>query len=146
MASNDKDLSLKLSVSTIFRNLGYTVFQEVDLCTYSYQPKYTRKQITDFDVIGVQVEWDFAIHIAVAECKSLEEKAMEHLLKLYGVKQYFQADKAYFVQKKIDINAREIGQDLGIWVLDEKNVSTLMAGVGISDPKYFNIEKRKHMR
>lgn len=141
MALNDKDLNLKLCVSAIFRGLGYTVFQEVDLCTYSYQPKYSRKQITDFDVLGVSIEPDFALHVAVAECKSVEEKAMEHLLKLNGVKEFFHADKAYFVQKKIDINAREIGRDLGIWVLDENNINTLMAGVGVSDKPHVEIER-----
>ncbi len=131
MALTDKDLILKLCVSTIFRHLGYTVFHEVDLCTYSYQPKYTRKQITDFDVLGVNIEADFSSHVAVAECKSLEEKAMENLLKLNGIKEFFKADKAYFVQKRIDVNAREIGRELGIWVLDEQNLTTLMASMDI---------------
>lgn len=142
MALNDKDLELKLFVSTVFRHLGYTVFHEVDLCTYSYQPKYTRKQITDFDVLGVNIEADFATHIAVAECKSLEEKAMENLLKLNGVKDFFHADKAYFVQKQIDVNAREIGRDLGIWILDEKNLLSLMASMGISETSHVANEKK----
>ena len=142
MALTDNDLTLKLCVSLIFRQLGYTVFQEVDLCTYSYQPKYNRKQVTDFDVVGVKVEADFSTHIAVAECKSLEEKAMENLLKLNGVKDFFQANKAYFVQKKIDINAREIGRKLGIWVLDESNLSKLMNALDISDTSILENEKK----
>ncbi len=142
MASTDKDLSLKLQVSSLFRTMGYIVFQEVDLCTYSYQPKYTRKQITDFDVLGIQVEADFGMLVAVAECKSVEEKAMESLLKLKGVKDFFDADKAYFVQKRIDVNAREVGRQMGIWVLDEENLSTLMAAVGLSEGEYVELEKK----
>jgi len=142
VASTDKDLSLKLRVSALFRALGYTVFQEVDLCTYCYQPKYTRKQITDFDVLGVNIESDFAVLIAVAECKSVEERAMENLLKLNGTKEFFSADKAYFIQKRIDINAREVGRELGIWVLDERNLSTLMAGAGVSDTQHVDLESK----
>ena len=140
MALTDKDLFLKLRVSVLFRALGYTVFQEVDLCTYSYQPKYTRKQVTDFDVLGVNVESDFAVLVAVAECKSVEERAMENLLKLNGIKEFFSADKAYFVQKRIDLNAREVGRELGIWTLDEMNLSTLMAGAGVSDAQHLDLE------
>lgn len=142
MASSNKDLSLKLGVSALLRGLGYTVFQEVDLCTYSYQPKYTRKQITDFDVLGVRVEGDFAVLVAVAECKSVQERAMENLLKLNGVKEFFKADKAYFVQTKIDQNAREVGRDLGIWVLDENNLATLMNGVGVADGPHIKLETK----
>lgn len=141
MASTDKDLNLKLAVSALFRALGYTVFQEVDLCTYCYQPKYARKQVTDFDVLGVHIDADFDVALAVAECKSLEERAMENLLKLNGVKQFFAADKAYFVQKKIDLNAREIGRELGIWVLDERNLAKLMAGVGVAQKPHVDLEK-----
>ena len=140
MASSDKDLHMKLCTSAILRALGYTVFQEVDLCTYSYQPKYTRKQITDFDVLGISIEGDFGFYVAVAECKSLEEQAMEHLLKLNGVKEYFRANKAYFVQRKIDINAREVGRELGIWVLDEHNLSTLMSSIGVSEKPHVELE------
>jgi hypothetical protein len=39
-------------------------------------------------------------------------KAMENLLKLNGIKEFFSADKAYFVQKRIDLNAREVGREL----------------------------------
>ena len=145
MALNDKDLDLKLFVSSILRKLGYTVFQEVDLCTYSYQPKYTRKQITDFDVLGVSTEADFGVHLAVAECKSIQEKAMEHLLKLNGVKEFFGADKAYFVQKKIDINAREIGRELGIWVLDQQNLYTLLKSLGLEEKTHVQIERNVYL-
>ncbi len=141
MASTDKDLGLKLSVSALLRALGYTVFQEVDLCTYSYQPKYSRRQVTDFDVVAVRIEADFAIQVAVAECKSVTEEAMKSLLKLNGVKEFFGADKAYFVQKGIDINAREIGRELGIWVLDETNLATLMAGVGVLPSPHVELER-----
>ena len=133
MALTDEDLGLKLKVSALLRRLQYSVFQEVDLCTYSYQPKYARRQVTDFDVLGVRVEADFSALVAVAECKSAEEQAMLNLLKLNGVKEFFHADKAYFVQRRIDLNAREIGRDLGIWVLDESNLEALMHGVGVSE-------------
>jgi len=141
VALSDSDLNLKLAVSALFRALGYTIFQEVNLCTYSYQPKYSRKQITDFDVLGVRVDADFDVEIAVAECKSVEVRAMENLLKLSGVKKLFNATKAYFVQKRIDINAREIGRELGIWVLDDQNLSTLMAGVETSEKPYVEMER-----
>jgi len=111
----------------------YVVFQEVDLCTFSYRPKYSRKQITDFDVLGVHLEPDFAAQIAVAECKSGEEQAMSYLLKLNGLRSFFNAYKAYLVQARIDSNAREVGRQTGVWCLDEGNLQTLLRGCGVDD-------------
>jgi hypothetical protein len=123
------------------RVMGYAVFQEVDLSTFSYQPKYARKQITDFDVLGVFIEPDFYVSVAVAECKSAQDRAMESLLKLNGLKEFFRARKAYFVQSRIDINAREVARQLGIWALDEQNLSTLLAGVGVQESPHVEMER-----
>jgi hypothetical protein len=120
--------------------MGYAVFQEVDLCTFSYQKKYERKQVTDFDVLAVLVEPDFAISVAVAECKDVEERAMEFLLKLNGLKAFFGARKAYLVQSRLDVNAREVARELGIWCLDEENLSTLMSGVGVQEKPHVQLE------
>ena len=133
MASNDQDINYKLQVSAALRKMGYTVFQEVDLSIFSYQPKYQRKQVSDFDVLGLLVEPDFGMTKAVAECKTIEEKAMEVLLKLKGLKEFFHADKAYLVQKRIDVNAREVARDMGIWCLDDTNLTTLLRGLDVKD-------------
>jgi hypothetical protein len=133
VASNDKDLDYKLMVSAAFRKMNYTVFQEVDLSTFSYQPKYQRKQVSDFDVMGLMVEPDFGVTTAVAECKSIEERAMEVLLKLKGLKEFFHADKAYLVQKRIDVNAREVARDMGIWCLNEENLAILLKGLDVKE-------------
>lgn len=133
MASNDLDLDYKLKVSAAFRKMGYTVFQEVDLSTFSYQPKYQRKQVSDFDVLALLVEPDFGITTAVAECKTIEDRAMEMLLKLKGLKEFFHADKAYLVQKRIDVNAREVARDMGIWCLDDRNLALLLKGLEVRD-------------
>lgn len=133
MASKDQDIDYKLQVSAAFRKMGYTVFQEVDLSTFSYQPKYQRKQVSDFDVLGLLVEPDFGMMTAVAECKTIEEKAMEILLKLKGLKEFFQADKAYLVQKRIDVNAREVARDMEIWCLDDGNLTSLLRGLDVKE-------------
>jgi hypothetical protein len=131
VAASDQDLNYKLKVSAAFRKMGYTVFLEVDLSTFSYQPKYQRKQVSDFDVLGFLVEPDFGITVAVAECKTIDEKAMEVLLKLKGLKEFFHADKAYLVQKRIDVNAREVGREMGIWCLDDGNLTALLKGLDV---------------
>ena len=133
MASTDHDLPLKLKVATTFRRMGYIAFTEVDLCTYTYQGSYRRKQITDFDVLGVRIDPDLEPFVAVAECKSAEEKAMENLLKLHGVQQFFKAHKAYFVQQRIDVNAREVGAQSGITCLDGANIDTLMRSLDVGE-------------
>lgn len=143
MASSDKDLELKLKVSALWRRMSYVIFQEVDLCTFSYRPKYTRKQMTDFDVLAVHFEPDFAEQIAVAECKSSEEQAMNYLLKLNGLREFFDAYKAYLVQSRIDQNAREIGLQTGIWCLDDANLDTLLAGCGVEDA-HIQVEKTSY--
>ncbi|MEX2138500.1 MAG: hypothetical protein WD894_04520 [Pirellulales bacterium] len=131
MALSDKDLQLKFRTAALFRKQGYVVFHEVELNAYSYQQKYSRKQITDFDVLGVRVDVDYQDAVAVAECKSTEEGAMENLLKLSGVSHFFGAHKSYFVQKRIDDNAREVGKELGIWCLDEHNIASMLSSAGI---------------
>lgn len=145
MASNDQDIDYKLKVSAAFRKMGYTAFQEVDLSTFSYQPKYQRKQVSDFDVLALFVEPDFAFTTAVAECKTIEEKAMEMLLKLKGLKEFFHADKAYLVQKRIDVNAREVARDMGIWCLDEANLTTLLRGLEVKDDSDVLVERAVYL-
>ena len=101
MALSDKDLQLKLEVAAIFRRMGYVTFTEVDLSAYCYQIKYTRKNVTDFDILGVFIEPDLEVWTAITECKSATGQAMQSLLKLNGVKEFFGAQKAYFVQQNI---------------------------------------------
>lgn len=145
MASEDHDLDYKLAISAAFRRMGYTVFQEVDLSTFSYQPKYQRKQVSDFDVLGLLVEADFGITTCVAECKSIQDRAMEVLLKLKGLKEFFQAEKAYLIQKRIDVNAREVARDMSIWCLDEKNLTTLLHGLDVKEETHVLAEKRVYL-
>jgi hypothetical protein len=146
VASNDKDLDYKLKVSAILGKMGYTVFQEVDLSTFSYQPKYQRKQVSDFDVLGLLIEPDFGVTTAVAECKTIEEKAMEVLLKLKGLKSFFAADKAYLVQKRVDVNAREVARDMGIWCFDDGNLAVLQKGLDVKDDVEVAIERDVYLR
>jgi hypothetical protein len=122
--------------------MGYISFNEVDLSTYSYHTTYRRKQITDFDVLGVRFEQDLSSMIAVAECKSVEDRAMENLLKLHGVQDFFGAQRAYFVQQRIDVNARDVGSRMGIVCLDADNLSSLMASLGIREDVEVALEAR----
>ncbi len=131
MASTDKDLPLKVKVAAAFRRMGYIAFCEVDLCTYTYRGSYKRKQITDFDVLGIRVDPDLESFIAVAECKSVQDRAMEHLLKLHGVQEFFNAQKAYFVQQKIDVNAREVGAQMGVTCLDDTNLDKVLKSLSL---------------
>jgi hypothetical protein len=133
VASTDKDLPLKVKVAAVFRRMGYIAFSEVDLCTYTYKGSYKRKQITDFDVLGVRIDPDLEAFIAVAECKSVQDRAMEHLLKLHGVQQFFKAQKAYFVQQKIDVNAREVGAQMGVTCLDASNLDRVLKSLSIEE-------------
>ena len=142
MASTDKDLPLKLRVSAAFRKMGYVAFHEVDLSTYSYQAAYRRKQVTDFDVLAVRIENDLASQIAVAECKSSEDRAMENLLKLHGVKSLFGAERSYFVQQRIDVNAREVGSEMGVACLDAENLAALLASLEVSEEVEVRLEER----
>jgi hypothetical protein len=132
VASDDFDFDYKLKTSAAFRRMGYTVFQEVDLATFSYQGKYQRKQVSDFDVLGVLIEPDFSIITAVAECKTVEDQSMDFLMKLIGLRQFFRADKAYLVQKRIDVNTREVARESAISCLDDGNLTTLLHGLEIS--------------
>lgn len=141
MASTDKDLPLKLRVAALFHKMGHIAFNEVDLSTYSYQSTYRRKQVTDFDVLAVLLEQDLSSTIAVTECKSAEDRAMEHLLKLHGVQSFFGAHRAYFVQQRIDVNARDVGSRMGIVCLDAENLAALMASLEVREDVEVAVEE-----
>ncbi|MGO9246536.1 MAG: hypothetical protein ACLP0A_16180 [Verrucomicrobiia bacterium] len=101
--------------------------------------------MTDFDVLGVHFEPDFSCQIAVAECKSGDEQAMNFLLKLNGLRVFFNAYKAYLVQARIDSNAREVGRQTGIWCLDEANLEVLLRGCGVEEA-HIQIERSAYAK
>lgn len=68
---------------------------------------------------------------------------MNYLLKLNGLRKFFNAYKAYLVQSRIDQNAREIGLQTGIWCLDDANLDTLLAGCGV-EASHIDVEKTSY--
>jgi len=142
VALSDKDLQLKLEVATIFRRMGYVTFTEVDLSAYCYQEKYTRKNVTDFDILGIFIEPDLGVWTSITECKSATGQAMQSLLKLNGVKEFYGAQKAYFVQQNMDVNAREVGHSVGVWCLDASNLKSLMNSLEIDEKRDVLLETK----
>jgi hypothetical protein len=95
----EQDLSLKLATGRWFWSLGSAVLLRVRLSTFKATPargKSAVLELTDLDVLGVEVTPDFGLQFRIAECKSGRVGALE-LFWLRGVVEFFGASGAYLV-------------------------------------------------
>jgi len=100
LKSTDEDLPLKLRTSQLFRQLGFLPEIAAQITARSYQEKYAREQLSDYDVLGIKFEPDLQIRRIAAECKSGDRKALEELLKLKGIVAAFGIERGYFIKRK----------------------------------------------
>lgn len=136
--SND-DLLLKLRLSRLLSRQGYFVRRNVPISTYTAgEYKSKRIDITDIDVLGFRWDVDFARSSLVCECKSgAKAKPLDRCFWLAGVMKYFDARKGYLIVKESGSVPRRIGQQLGIAVLSETNLSVLEKRFNIQTDKWF---------
>lgn len=126
---SNKDLSLKLVTSRIFRGLGYATWLEVDYFVHTYTTTYSRPGVTDLDVVGIAFDGDLTMRSIVAECKSPERRAAEDLLKLLGALHLLRTSRGYLVKERIADNAREVATQHGIGCLDREEALRLLASL-----------------
>jgi hypothetical protein len=126
--SLDHDAPLKLRIRRILYTQGYWSSLEVDLSEYNVVDKFNVKRVslTDLDVLGIRYDSMFSQTKVVADCKSGRNfSEVERLFWLNGVKEYFQANEAYFVHPRIQKHAKIIANKLSLRTLDEAALSHL---------------------
>ena len=97
----DMDFNQKLRIMRLLWTNGYLVRKNVPVVRYDFG-KRTDEMITDLDVLGIRFQFDFQVEKAIAYCTtSKKEKSKKLLFWLEGLKNHFDANKAYFVRSEI---------------------------------------------
>jgi hypothetical protein len=118
----EHDLSLKLATGRWFWSLGSAVLLRVRLSTFKATPargKSAVLELTDLDVLGVEVAPDFGLQFRIAECKSGRVGSLE-LFWLRGVVEFFGASGAYLVVSREQDRTpamRDLADRLGLGIL-----------------------------
>jgi hypothetical protein len=147
--SLNKDLPLKYLTKLLFNSMGYYCELEINIFTESFNQKYKKEQISDIDVLGVRIESDLNIDCIPVECKSGKDGALDELLKLKGIIEYFNSHKGYLIKSKIANNAREMGEKINISTIDQEEIRKLLSNIGllnISDQKWISIQLDNYLR
>jgi hypothetical protein len=126
--SGSRDESLKLQSAALLRTLGYFTQLEVPFDVALYAEGFRRGQATDLDVLAVRFDGDFQETRIISECKSGEQHAMEELLKLSAVVQFFHASRGWLVKTRIADNARQVAKRLSVRPLDHDELAILLRG------------------
>jgi hypothetical protein len=120
----EQDLPLKLATGRWFWSLGSAVLLRVRLSTFKATPargKSAVLELTDLDVLGVEVAPDFGLQFRIAECKSGRVGALE-LFWLRGVVEFFGASGAYLVVSREQDRTpamRDLADRLGLGILTQ---------------------------
>jgi len=140
---NDKDLDLKLVLSSYLWNLGYICRPCVYLYHYS-KGKRTSKTFTDIDVLGLKFDGMNDPQIIVCSAKSGKESDPAQIFWLSGVKHYFNADEAIYIANKAStIGVSELCKKLEIISLNHGELLRLGKnyGMDLKNPRYINSKK-----
>ncbi|MEJ7567989.1 MAG: hypothetical protein WKF41_06960 [Gaiellaceae bacterium] len=127
---SEQDLTLKLATARWFWSLGSAALLRVPLSTFKATPargKAAVLELTDLDVLGVEVDPDFGLHYRIAECKSGRVGALE-LFWLRGVVEFFGASGAYLVvarEQDRTSSMRDLGARLGLGILTANDFDRL---------------------
>lgn len=136
IATNEKDLYLKLRVMRYLWYLGYYVRRNVDLVAYGSEKG---RQYTDIDVLGIRVGDDLDSKFVACDCKAgIRAKTPERLFWLSGVMKYFDSSNGLFVRTKmIPGKYMNLSGKLRITPLSIFEIEQLEKTYGINPDQYF---------
>jgi hypothetical protein len=123
----DADAGLKRETAKWFWRMGSSTLLTVRLSTYESKPRGRIVELTDLDVLAIEVGQDFGVRFRTAECKSGKAGARE-LFWLRGVSTFFGADESYLVlgQDKLRTKAvRGLADSLDLGVIARSDFPTL---------------------
>lgn len=149
MYSDDKDFEQKRKMQRIFWNMGLWSRIDIPIVIYeddSQRNKMKRHYVTDIDVYSEGICKDFSIFRNIADCKSGNTvKIFERLFWLKGVKEYYGADQAYLVKKKISSNAKIFMPQLDIIGVDDNALDELQKIYHANTLKLFTVDYYKKL-
>lgn len=128
---SNQDLLLKIMVSELYAHMGYATFIETDISTYNYGNTFRRETVSDIDVLAIKYDFDLRNTTVIIECKSGEQEALNHLLKLDGICRLRNATYGVLVQNRIPSNSREVASQLGHTTWDQSEILSLLKSTGI---------------
>lgn len=122
---SNHDLELKLRFKRILMLQNYWSPLEVNLSLPREKNQRGRTLLTDLDVLGVRYDTLFCTHTVVGDCKTGDISESNRLFWLRGVSDFFRADTAYLIHRKLDPFPRLIAPSLRLRTLDEKELEQM---------------------
>lgn len=125
---SERDLPLKVQMRRLFWSMGCSTSLDVKLRAYIAGDERGRgwQEFTDLDTLSVGFSPGGQPQIALADCKTVEHRAIERMFWLRGVADFFSADEAYLVRSyPVPAAARALSTRLGVGVLDPDDYAAL---------------------
>jgi hypothetical protein len=134
--TGDKDLGYKLVAKRLAWRLGYVPFVNIAL----RPPSNTSQIVTDADVLGWRFNPDGGVSIAIADCRDTTTNAVERVLWVRGLAEFFSASEIMLIKNRIPDNARWMAQRLGVRCIDKSNLAQVEDIFRLADLKgpYFD--------
>lgn len=121
MSVNDKDLPFKLFGKRLAWAQGYTPLLNVAIRS----PIAINQIVTDADVLGWRFNPDGAVSCFLADCRDTSKEAMERVLWVRGLAEYFGANQVLLLKRRIPPNARWIASQLKVKFADGEEIARL---------------------
>jgi len=142
--SRDRDFDQAAILGSILRTEGYFVDLKVPLNVPTYAENYRLLSVSDLDVFGIRFTSDLSSSVAIAECKTTEQGALDELLKLVGIRELMNADRTYFTKGQIHPNAREVAKSLSVNVYTANELERFAVSLNIDVGRAIEEEDRYH--
>ncbi|WP_088227115.1 hypothetical protein [Desulfosporosinus sp. FKB] len=144
--STDLDMQLKIKFKQILWQMGHYARIDVKIAGYGEQEQSGRRdgigELTDVDVLGINVHDDFQIEPIIVDCKNGENVSPSNRLYwLKGVMESLDSTRGYLVmgKKTIPSHLREVANKLNVSLMDGKNLVALERIYNINELDGINI-------
>lgn len=125
---SERDLPLKVQMRRLFWSMGVSTSLDVKLRAYVSGDKRGAgwQEFTDLDVLGVGFSPTGQPHMMLADCKTVQRRAIERMFWVRGVADFFSADTAFMVRSQpVPVAARALSNRIGVGVLDPDDYQAL---------------------
>lgn len=125
---SERDLPLKVQMRRLFWSMGCSTSLDVKLRAYvtGDQRGPGWQEFTDLDVLSVGFSPSGQPQLTLADCKTVNRRAIERMFWVRGVADFFAADDAYLVRSHpVPAAARALSARIGVGVLDPADYNAL---------------------
>src|SRR3954466_7028852 len=134
--ASDKDTRFKLLGKRLAWRLGFAPFVNV-----AVRPPNNPSQVaTDADVLGWRFDAEGSVRVFLADCRDTPNNAVERVLWVRGLAEFFHASEVMLLKRRIPENAKWMAGRLGVACLDEDGVARVEDTFRLSELKgpYFD--------